>query len=73
MASTGQPLFVLRGHNDAVNAIDFCDSKRLLSGAGDGKVKVWSLDQRQVLQTFSASSSYAIQSLHTLSKEQFVT
>ncbi len=52
-AQTGQELFSLPGHTDAVWSVAFSpDGKRLASGSNDGTVKVWDVQTHQELLTF---------------------
>lgn len=57
------PDFVLRGHNESVNALCFLSSNILSSGSGDGEIKLWNMGSRRTLATLVGSKTSSIQSL----------
>jgi WD40 repeat protein len=61
MASKTQPapVGVLRGHGAPVNSVGFLSASTVVSGAGDGAVKIWSLKSRRELATNVAAHSKA--------------
>ena len=55
------PCTVLRGHNDAINALCFVkfnnvndNPLHLLSGSGDGYINLWNIETRRLLKSFLA-------------------
>ncbi|RZK98978.1 MAG: hypothetical protein EOO89_31580 [Pedobacter sp.] len=66
------PQFVLRGHVDAVNSVDFVLPGHLISGSGDGNVKLWSLETQRAVASISAHAASVI-SVKALSASQFAT
>ena len=56
----GECLRVLEGHDELVRCIRF-DNKRIVSGAYDGKIKIW--DLKLALEQRSSASSLCIQTL----------
>ncbi|KAF4042283.1 WD domain G-beta repeat [Phytophthora infestans] len=53
------PLGVLRGHGAPVNTVGFLSSSTVVSGAGNGAVKIWDLKSRRELATNFAAHSKA--------------
>ncbi|GMF09283.1 unnamed protein product [Phytophthora lilii] len=53
------PLGVLRGHGAPVNSVGFLSASSVVSGAGDGAVKIWDLKTRRELATNAAAHSKA--------------
>eukprot|EP01031_Cornospumella_fuschlensis_P035638 gene35638-43224_t len=66
------PRFVLRGHADAVNCVDFILPEQLVSGSGDGNVKVWNLDTQRAVASKAAHAASVI-SVKALSSTEFAT
>lgn len=56
----GECIRVLEGHDELVRCIRF-DNKRIVSGAYDGKIKIW--DLKAALEQRSSTSSLCIQTL----------
>ncbi|GMF16911.1 unnamed protein product [Phytophthora fragariaefolia] len=54
-----EPLGVLRGHGAPVNSVSFLSASTIVSGAGDGAVKVWDLRSRRELTTNPTAHSKA--------------
>ncbi|KAG3196444.1 hypothetical protein PC128_g7620 [Phytophthora cactorum] len=54
-----EPLGVLRGHGAPVNSVGFLSVSTVVSGAGDGAVKIWDLKSRRELATNPAAHSKA--------------
>ncbi|OWZ04212.1 hypothetical protein PHMEG_00023920 [Phytophthora megakarya] len=54
-----EPLGVLRGHGAPVNSVGFLSASSVVSGAGDGAVKIWDLKSRRELATNAAAHSKA--------------
>ncbi|CAH0477770.1 unnamed protein product [Peronospora belbahrii] len=54
-----EPLGILRGHSASVNSISFLSISTVVSGAGDGAVKIWDLKSRRELATNVAAHSHA--------------
>ncbi|CAI5745517.1 unnamed protein product [Peronospora destructor] len=54
-----EPLGVLRGHGAPVNSVSFLSASIIVSGAGDGAVKIWDLKSRRELATNVAAHSHA--------------
>eukprot|EP00644_Phytophthora_capsici_P004135 jgi/Phyca11/110046/e_gw1.17.570.1 len=54
-----EPLGVLRGHGVPVNSVGFLSASTVVSGAGDGTVKIWDLKTRRELATNPAAHSKA--------------
>ena len=54
-----EPLGVLRGHGAPVNSVSFLSASTIVSGAGDGAVKIWDLKSRRELATNDAAHSQA--------------
>ncbi|KAL3668199.1 hypothetical protein V7S43_007060 [Phytophthora oleae] len=54
-----EPLGVLRGHGAPVNSVGFLSASTVVSGAGDGAVKIWDLKSRRELATNQAAHSKA--------------
>ncbi|KAG7390333.1 Guanine nucleotide binding protein (G protein), beta polypeptide 1-like [Phytophthora pseudosyringae] len=53
------PLGVLRGHGTPVNSVGFLSPSTIVSGAGDGAVKIWDLTSRRELASNPATHSKA--------------
>jgi WD40 repeat protein len=75
-AAPPEPEFVLRGHDHAVTALQFLrrlDGPTVLaSGDVRGIVRVWDLEQRRPLSTWSAHEDAGILELHELADGPFV-
>ncbi len=70
--SSPLPVFVLRGHREPVNSIDFLqESFRLLSGSLDGKVILWDLELRRPSLRIAAHNS-SILSIHDIPNHQWI-
>ncbi|RLN70928.1 hypothetical protein BBJ28_00011872 [Nothophytophthora sp. Chile5] len=54
-----KPLGVLRGHGTPVNCVGFLSPSTIVSGSGDGVVKVWDLKSRRELATNPEAHSKA--------------
>ncbi|KAL4108951.1 hypothetical protein PRIC1_000659 [Phytophthora ramorum] len=54
-----EPLGVLRGHGATVNSVGFLSASTIVSGAGDGAVKIWDLKSRRELAAIPAAHSKA--------------
>ncbi|KAL4136962.1 hypothetical protein PRIC2_000490 [Phytophthora ramorum] len=54
-----EPLGVLRGHGAPVNSVGFLSASTIVSGAGDGAVKIWDLKSRRELAAIPAAHSKA--------------
>ncbi|UIZ20557.1 hypothetical protein KXD40_001470 [Peronospora effusa] len=54
-----EPLGVLRGHGAPVNSVSFLSASTIVSGAGDGAVKIWDLKSRRELATNVVAHSHA--------------
>ncbi|RLN70549.1 hypothetical protein BBJ28_00005196, partial [Nothophytophthora sp. Chile5] len=54
-----KPLGVLRGHGTPVNCVGFLSPSAIVSGSGDGVVKVWDLKSRRELATNPEAHSKA--------------
>lgn len=61
------PFTVLRGHQDAVNSIEFLedDAGKLISGSADGEVKVWDLGINRPIASLKAHL-FPVLSVHSL-------
>ncbi|ETN23182.1 hypothetical protein, variant [Phytophthora nicotianae INRA-310] len=57
--ATPEPLGVLRGHGAPVNSVSFLSVSTVVSGAGDGAVKIWDLKSRRELATNHSAHSKA--------------
>jgi WD40 repeat protein len=58
-ALKGGPLLTLKGHTDYVNSVAFSpDSKRIVSGGGDGTVKVWDAERGTETLSFKGNTSW---------------
>ncbi|KAI9921236.1 hypothetical protein PsorP6_002655 [Peronosclerospora sorghi] len=53
------PLSVLRGHDAPVNCVSFLSASSIISGAGDGVMKIWNLRTRRELTTNVSAHSRA--------------
>ena len=62
------PFAVLRGHQEAVNAIEFLeeDTTKLVSGAADGELKIWDLSIKRSIMNVKAHGQ-PILSVHAFS------
>ncbi|GAB5361274.1 hypothetical protein AAMO2058_000699600 [Amorphochlora amoebiformis] len=61
---SGSPLFVMRGHREAVNCVGFTSigNKRcIVSGSGDGEVRIWDLSSRRPIVATHAHGSSVLQ------------
>lgn len=60
---TGECLYTLRGHSDAVTSLTLTtvgsdgSGRRIISGSLDRTIKVWSLDTRECLSTLDWMNS----------------
>ncbi|KAK1939405.1 Guanine nucleotide-binding protein subunit beta-like protein 1 [Phytophthora citrophthora] len=54
-----EPLGVLRGHGAPVNSVGFLSASTIVSGAGNGAVKIWDLKTRRELATNPTAHSKA--------------
>lgn len=78
-AKPPEPLGVLRGHGAPVNSVGFLSASTIVSGAGDGAVKIWDLkSRRELAMNPTAHSNAGV--LHTAalrgaaaSEQKFVT
>ncbi|KAE8895736.1 hypothetical protein PF005_g2194 [Phytophthora fragariae] len=59
MKAAPEPLGVLRGHGAPVNSVGFLSASTVVSGAGDGAVKIWDLRSRRELASNPAAHSKA--------------
>lgn len=57
---SGECIRILKGHDDIVRCLHF-DSKRIVSGSGDGKIKIW--DLKAALDRHSMPTAICIQTL----------
>lgn len=66
MNSESSPLSTYVGHNDIVYTVRPIDRNQVLSGSGDGTVKLWDM---RTSENISSSSSYN-SAIHSLSIER---
>jgi WD40 repeat protein len=64
--SSPHPIFVLRSHNESVNALRFLSEHSLASGAADGSVIVWDMPTRRPALEFFPHGPRSILSLSVL-------
>jgi len=50
-------LAVLHGHDQHVNSVDSLSEDRVVSGSGDGAVKIWDIPNRQCCSTFTGHAA----------------
>lgn len=65
------PKYILRGHYDPINCVSFTHDKVLVSGDGSGKILVWDLDTRRIIQSLEAHQN-SVSSVHGGFKNKIV-
>lgn len=73
MTQCPDPIGVLRGHIASVNSVNFLTSSRLLSGSGDGVIKLWDVAQRREITSNTAHSKAGVLQIAPISPYQVLT
>nr|CCA14891.1 cleavage induced conserved hypothetical protein [Albugo laibachii Nc14] len=73
MTQDPDPFGVLRGHVASVNAVQFLTPTALLSGSGDGVVKLWDVSKRREISGNTAHSKAGVLQIARISPCHFVT